>query len=212
MFLKKNLFLVFCILALPLTALNAKDHQFFSSTVGKHHGKGMVVSLTELYVQDNKRYQSEMGILVDPENFSLIEILRLDRNKNVTDSFPVNNVNRGITLMRMEGKDIIKIKGHGLDMQSGGTFDLIYLNNGINDRYKAIRLDLRRENFVSNSWGLYTQNGTRIHSMYFTLNKIFGRTIGIKEIIINRKGMVEFDKFKETLKEFFALPNLPLEL
>ncbi len=113
---------------------------------------------------------------------------KLNQNGEVnTDKFDVLpiNTNEGIVLEQVDPHIVLKVESNNFDEQHGGRITLNFLRNGITGAREKYHTDLVKEE--NGAWQLYlvTSNSQRkpVKEMKFIVNRIFGRLIGIKDIV-----------------------------
>ena len=96
--------------------------------------------------------------------------------------FPVNEVlDGGVTLLEKKGRDILKLKSNGLNIQNGGKIVLDFLYNGVNGARKKLHLIIVKS---GKSFLLHTEDGNPISQLRIIANHypVIGR-VGISKIV-----------------------------
>ncbi len=97
--------------------------------------------------------------------------------------FPIAQIERGIVLLHDSGRDIILLQGTRFDPRSGGELLMTYLNSGLSNRYRSVRVALER---TGAQWNLLADDaaGRRVvNDAYFKGNRVLGRIVGIDSVI-----------------------------
>jgi hypothetical protein len=93
-----------------------------------------------------------------------------------------------VVVAQAEGRDAVLLKCEECNINSteglrSGVIVLRYLHNGITNSYRNFSMDLRK---VENIWNLYKKDtDTIIERLTLKSRKIFGRIIGIDDVVIN---------------------------
>lgn len=98
--------------------------------------------------------------------------------------FTVAEILAGVVMVKASGRDILKLKGDKFDAVSGGHLSLIYLTNGVTNKYETFPLDLVK---TGDHWGVQVndQSGHReFTTMFFKGRKFFGKWVGIESITV----------------------------
>ncbi|WP_141732235.1 pectin acetylesterase-family hydrolase [Oligoflexus tunisiensis] len=103
-----------------------------------------------------------------------------------------------IVLAQSSGIDAVLISCADCDPDVGGSLNLRYIYNGITKTYQNFSMRIQRSGRI---WTLLTQDGTPIYSLTLKARKVFGATVGIKEIGVNEfKPSNMFVAKRSTLK------------
>lgn len=116
--------------------------------------------VTEMYLQTNNANEAE-AVRVDREVFTVADVLR------------------GVTVVRMEGHDVVKLKAQAFDVSQGGTTVINYLYNGLTGTRRT--MDLKLVN-VDGVWMMKTPEGQRVNRLHVVAKRIFGQVVGISYI------------------------------
>ncbi|MBI2712693.1 MAG: hypothetical protein HYX41_07570 [Bdellovibrio sp.] len=98
--------------------------------------------------------------------------------------FTLEQVKGGVVLVKASGRDVLKLKGEKLDANHGGLLDLIYLSNGVTNKYETLQFELVR---TGDRWSVMVndQGGRReFTTMFFKGRKFFGQWVGIEKITV----------------------------
>jgi hypothetical protein len=103
-------------------------------------------------------------------------------NNSRTD-FLLEDLSAGVVIMEKSGRKVLTLRKGNFQAESGGTLNLIYLNNGITNGTKIFPIELFRE---GDKWkAAVIENGKKrvFTSLLMIGNKVLGQVVGIKEII-----------------------------
>ncbi len=132
-------------------------------------------------------------MIVEPQNNAIHElILHINHEKKTTvlvrkhealeTQYPTESLKKGdVVLAKIKGKDVISMSCPNFEENKGGKIHVKYLHNGLTMSYKAITLELAKEN---ETWGLYTSTPDKkqIHKLTLKPRRIAGLLIGIQSI------------------------------
>ena len=118
-------------------------------------------------------------------NFILHE-LKYDTSDHVTLNMRLEELTRGVVLLKSGGYDVLKLEGSNLSPETGGDVDLVYLSDGVWNSHKTFRMSLARNN---QGWGLQTREPNapevRFNTMYLKKRMLFGKMTGIESITVS---------------------------
>lgn len=91
---------------------------------------------------------------------------------------------RSPTVIQIDGTDNsrkpLQIAAPTVNVNTGGTIDLIYLHDGIRGDFEHLYLSLRKD---GDTWHVYANgNGSPVTALHLTKNSILGKVIGIGSI------------------------------
>lgn len=126
---------------------------------------------------------TSMRFAVD-KNFNIVS-LRVYIDHVLSQDAPYSAFNLGVLLKRVKNYDVLKIKTDHFNPQTGGSAELIYLEDALSGVNGVFQMEIVRK---GNSWVLaHEENNQWIEfsRMFLKANKMFGQTIGIQEIQVN---------------------------
>ena len=114
----------------------------------------------------------------------LTGIIRLDKATDTAYPHEFKGLEEGIVFMKSGKKEVLKLVGKGISRETGGEVELIYLTNGISNRYKKLPLKF---SFADRIWQLQALKGKKgpwgvVETLEIKGRRIFGRVIGIASI------------------------------
>ncbi|MFZ8933304.1 MAG: hypothetical protein ACO20H_08125 [Bacteriovoracaceae bacterium] len=133
-------------------------------------------------------------IISEPENNKIHNfLLNLDENKDINSIVRTSGRDRqeiemdilqqgDFVLLSQSGRDVIILQCPRCDSVYGGELGIKYLRNGLNMKYRTLKLTLRRN---YDDWGLF-HGETKVKSLRIKTRKVLGQVIGIRKILINK--------------------------
>lgn len=123
--------------------------------------------------------------IVTDMNSSLQE-LKYVTSANVILDMHLDDLAKGVVLLRSGNYDVLKLVGRDLNPETGGNLDLIYLSNGVWNSYQTFPISLTR---VEQVWNFQTresgQSSTTFNMMYLKKRTLFGKTVGIESVTVS---------------------------
>jgi hypothetical protein len=117
-------------------------------------------------------------------NYSLQKLKYVTSDKVVFD-MPLNDLAKGVILMKSGKYDVLKLVGPELNPDTGGNLDLVYLTNGVWNNYNTFNMSLVRSGQV---WTVQTRENNRpavnFNTMYLKKKSFLGKTIGIESVTV----------------------------
>lgn len=107
-----------------------------------------------------------------------------------TQRFPIAQLEDGIVLLHDSGRDIILLQGNRFNPGSGGELLLTYLNSGLSNRYRSVRVALER---TGANWQMLADDsaGRRVVTdAYFKGNRVLGRIVGIDSVVFRTSSLL----------------------
>jgi len=101
-----------------------------------------------------------------------------------TQVMPLTDLSKGIVLLNTQGYDVAILKSTDFDPAHGGTLQITYLRNALNNSYGNLDVDLVRE---GDRWELMANDQSGHHVVtrgFFKAKKIFGQIVGIDSITL----------------------------
>ena len=137
-------------------------------------------------------------ITVSGESYTLNLILEVDDKKDIKEfklieynkgkevaitAYKTEGTKDGIVLMKMSGRDVVKLQSDNFTEYQGGEIKLDFLYSGITGKRKKMIMDLSRD---GDEW-LLTVDGEAANKLHFVKNKkaLIG-VIGVKRIEIKK--------------------------
>lgn len=116
------------------------------------------------------------------EDFNLINVIR--RSGDASHVIPASDmVGQEVVLAETSGRAALLISCvEDCDLSIGGVIQLRYLYNGLMMSYRAVKLRIQLQD---SQWRLLTLDGEHIETLRLVSRIVFGRIIGIREIIVN---------------------------
>ncbi len=114
-------------------------------------------------------------------------ILVLNGNDDVIEvryddlSWPIQQVNQGITLLEVQGHKIVTLRGQNIDGHHGGTIILSYTKNALTGASGKVVFEVRREP----EWTAYKNNQqgrVPFKNMFLKKNEILGQAVGVEKV------------------------------
>lgn len=135
-----------------------------------------------------------VDITSDQDNIKTVLYLGVDANKDITKfgirwvednelkkkEFIARNSANEIVVKEQGNHEVIKLISDNFSSHNGGNIDVDFLNNGITGSRDSRSLNLVRE---GDSWALQ-KNGKKVQNMHFISKTVFGKAIGIKDVVI----------------------------
>jgi hypothetical protein len=103
-----------------------------------------------------------------------------------TQSIGFADLPRGIVLLNTQGYDVVTLKSADFDPAHGGTLQITYLRNALNNSYGNIALDLVRD---GSKWELMANDQSGHHVVtrgFFKAKRVFGQIVGIDSITLQQ--------------------------
>lgn len=141
---------------------------------------GREVTLLEIVSEPEGNKKHFLTFNLDKEG----DILKINRKSSSSNqSFSVDELNEeGVILYKTGGRDVIKLMSNSMDRIYGGHVIMAYLTNGISMNYDELDFEIVRK---GNNWVALTLKGRKINRLTLKSRKLFGKVIGIKEILID---------------------------
>lgn len=147
---------------------------FIMGLASAHAEKSKILVVTN--DQDNSYY--DLYLELDEEQ-NANGLTMYDRGEKKWTEFQVKDLSKGVDL-KEEGKyKVIVLKSDDFEKDRGGHFQVDYLSSGITGNRNELALTI---DFDGTSWKAY-HKGTEIKQLNFKVRKVFGKTVGIKEVI-----------------------------
>ncbi len=132
---------------------------------------------------DNDNAYYDLYLELD-EDQSARGLSMYDRSKNDWVQFQVKDLSTGVDLKR-EGKHrVIVLKSGDFEHDRGGHFLVDYLSSGVTGTRDFLELTI---DFDGTSWKAY-HKGVEVEQLNFKVRKLFGKTVGIKDVIVEEKN------------------------
>ena len=100
-------------------------------------------------------------------------------------NFNIEQLSQGAVLLKDSGKSVVRIVGHQLTSTSGGSLELIYLEDGLSDSYAKFNMRIVNSQGKWEMETLPSSGSKKFTKMYLKGNWFFGKVIGIAEVSVN---------------------------
>lgn len=142
----------------------------------------------ELVKANSDAFPEDNFIRADVDDSGVMIASRFVRPEG-TMPIPFEKLPEGVVLLKMDKYEVIKLISKDFSPKNGGHFTIDYLYNAINGSRKKFEMDLVRN---GTQWTLEVNetSGRRpFKEVFIKSNKVFGQTVGVKEIIAKKIGI-----------------------
>jgi hypothetical protein len=153
-----------------------------------------IMAMDKLAIVTNEDNPDEIYTLYieSSDNGSLVNLyVYCDKNKpddgcrpDKPSIYTFTQVQKGLSLVTRGKREIVNLKGVELDQLAGGVAHVDFLHSGITGSRIVKKLQILSED---GKWVMKTMDNRLIKNIHFTVKKVFGKTIGLDKMIINKK-------------------------
>jgi hypothetical protein len=101
-----------------------------------------------------------------------------------TETYGLTNLSEGIVLMNYQNHDVAILKSTDFDPSHGGTLQITYLRNALNNSYRTLVVDLVRN---GDQWQLMANDQSGHHVVtraFLKAKKVLGQVVGIDSVTL----------------------------
>jgi len=153
--------------------------------------------LVSLFIGLSNTHAAKSKILVvtnDDDNAYYDLYLDLDKEDNAKGlsmydlkekewiQFEVKDLSKGVDLKKEGSHRVIILKSHDFEHDRGGHFLIDYLNNGLTGKRNDLPITI---DFDGTHWRAF-YNGEEIEQLNFKVKKVFGKSVGIDRVDIDK--------------------------
>ncbi len=143
------------------------------------------IRLDKLVIVTNDMEPEAYTLSIETEENGALKLLHVDYPGEPTSLYNLQQIKKGVVLLRRDKRDIVTLQGPNLDPLAGGKVTVRYLYSGVTGKRKTSNFQIIPQD---GKWVMTTKSSNIVVTkLHFTLKKWLGKVIGLDKLLVNPK-------------------------